>query len=130
MFITYFRSCLIVIRFRCFLLDQTFLLRKILNAVFLHSSIYSAEDLKYFLHQFLFNTFRNLLLCLSLSPLLFLSCAIPHLFLSLCHSSCIPLSSLYLTLYLPTSSICLASILFQFTLIYRRGCCINSTAAV
>ena len=78
------------------------------------------------------NTFRNPLLCLSVSPLFFITRAIPHLVtscLSVIHPA-FPHRRLYLTLYLPTPSICLASILFQFTLIYLPGCCINSAATV
>lgn len=78
------------------------------------------------------DTFRNPLLFLSLSPLFFITCAFPHLVtscLSVIHPV-FPHRLLYLTLYLPTPSICLASILFQFTLIYLPGCCINSAATV
>lgn len=78
------------------------------------------------------DTFRNPLLFLSLSPLFFITCAFPHLVtscLSVIHPV-FPHRLLYLTLYLPTPSIFLASILFQFTLIYLPGCCINSAATV
>lgn len=56
-----------------------------------------------------------------LSLLFFFTCALPHLLclLPLCHSSCIPLSSFYLT-----------SIWLQFILIYQHGCCINSGATL
>lgn len=63
---------------------------------------------------FLFHTLRNLLSPVCISSL----------------SATPPPSSLRLTLYLSTPSICLTSIFFQFTLIYRRGCCTNSAATL